>query len=83
MQRKAQLNKISSFLGTVKELKRRFGTLATAFLKKKHSQRTEEKTEAEKELDDFEALIQNFDKKEDYTLNYEKKRMQTVSQKQS
>ena len=32
----------------------------------------------QKEIDDFEELIDNFDKKENYALNYNKKRLQTM-----
>lgn len=34
------------------------------------------------EIDDFEALIDNFDRKEDYKLNYDKKRLKTVASQQ-
>jgi hypothetical protein len=45
--------KMTAFLKTVKELKRRFGTLATAWKDKRKSPQTE----AEQELADFEDLI--------------------------
>jgi hypothetical protein len=35
----------------------------------------------QKEIDDFEDLIDNFDKKENYALNYNKKRLQTMLKK--
>ena len=65
LQKKSQFFKIKAFLITVAELKRRYRVVLSSYLRKKQ----------QKEIDDFEDLIDTFDNKEEYALNYNKKRL--------
>ena len=77
LQRKASFVRIRVFLQTVNELKRRFNKIANMFLVKKGKQ------EEQQELDDFEELIENFDKRDNYVLNFKKERLKTLGKEQA